>query len=103
MENVFAISPEKLGLHDRWHRITSYINRKINFESDMRKNFILVNEDGCCDDFNEMEATIMNESMSLPTIGRSNSEIHLKDSMNEDFDRQNFSTVHSIPMSLLTS
>jgi len=83
-ESVFGSSSlEQLGLHDRWNRIAAYMNRKKNFEDGMRRNFMLVNKSTSTE---SLELEEMQSLPSLPTMGRSNSELWLKGGGGDDFD-----------------
>lgn len=104
---MFVTSPEKLNLIDRWHRISLFINRKKNFENDMRKNFMLVNEELTRDNsYNEMQFLLTSseqDNLSLPSISRSNSELYLKDSSSLDFDTASLKTFSDYSIETITS
>lgn len=101
LEKVFnTTAPEKLGLHDRWHRISAYIQRKKNFECDMRRNFMLINEE-VLEDYNEMQNIVpsSDQHLSLPSISRSSSELYLKDATSVDFETASLRTLSDYSIS----
>ncbi|KAG5667794.1 hypothetical protein PVAND_015763 [Polypedilum vanderplanki] len=98
---------DKLTTTDLWYRISSFITRKRKFESDMSKNFTLVNEESSKDvDFNEMQYSLpesqQTDNMSLPAISRSNSELYLRDS-SSDFDTASLKTLSDYSISSIAA
>lgn len=106
-EEVFGtFTPEKLGLHDRWHRISQFIQRKKNFECDMRRNFMLILDDNAQNEsFNEMQYLVPFEQqpLSLPSISRSNSELYLKDATSVDLETASLRTFSDFSISSLAA
>jgi amyotrophic lateral sclerosis 2 protein len=90
-ESVFGPStqPEHLGIHDRWNRVSVYMNRKRNFTNDARKNFMPINREPSKESL-ELDApmNMMTQSLMPPSFGRSNSSTELSYSRGSsgDFD-----------------
>lgn len=107
-EEVFGTNaPDKLGLHDRWHRMAAYIQRKKNFECDMRRNFMLINDENTHknDEFNDFSYCVPFEQQpqSFPSISRSNSELYLKDATSVDLETASLKTFSDYSISSLTN
>lgn len=105
-ESIFGLStyPEQLGIHDRWNRVSAYMARRKSFNSDMKKNFMLMNREPSNESLELDDSLNTPQPMSLPpSFGRSNSstELYLREPTG-DFDTaslrsfSDFSIVDSI-------
>lgn len=98
---------EKLTLHDRWYRISTFISRKKSFESDMARNFTLNNDENSKEtEFNDFQffwSDSQQDNISLPAISRSNSELYLKENSSNDFDTASLRTLSDYSISSIAA
>lgn len=105
-ESVFGlgVKPEQLGVHDRWNRMSTYMNRKRNFTIDLSKNFTLANRQPSRESLDELH--LSPPQPMAPSFGRSNSstELYMRDS-SSDFDTASLRSFSdfSIAESIVTS
>lgn len=83
-------TPEHLNKDERWNRVAIYMNRRRHFQKDLEKNFMLISKASSIEslDFDEKPLP----TAALPGIGRSNSEIFLRD-ISKNFDTNSLRSI----------